>query len=90
MADYLTEWLAEKALTAQDLRGADVALGEKWERWLYEELRRADEVVCVVTSASLASVQHSDMMGDPATVRTTSDVSYTETSFGVRGTRPAE
>lgn len=38
----------------QDLRGG-IAGGEEWEKRLYDELRRVDAVVCVVTSAFLAS-----------------------------------
>lgn len=30
-------------------------MGERWEQWLYNRLRWADTVVCVVTSAYLAS-----------------------------------
>jgi WD40 repeat protein len=39
---------------AQDLRDG-IVVGEEWEQRLHDELRRADAVVCVVTSAYLAS-----------------------------------
>jgi TIR domain len=32
-----------------------IAVGEEWEKRLHEELRRADAVVCVVTSAAVQS-----------------------------------
>ncbi|MGH3913899.1 MAG: TIR domain-containing protein [Pseudonocardiaceae bacterium] len=57
LAGQLHRWLVEaghEVFLAQDLRDG-IALGEEWERQLYEELKRADAVVCVVTSAFLAS-----------------------------------
>ncbi|MGQ0779318.1 MAG: toll/interleukin-1 receptor domain-containing protein [Pseudonocardiales bacterium] len=105
LAWQLQGWLVEvghEVFLAPDLRDG-VALGEEWERRLYAELRRADAMVCVVTSAFLgsqwctaevaiarsrgirllplhaepgvaspllASVQHSDLTGDPVAIRT--------------------
>jgi TIR domain len=57
LADQLHRWLVEaghRVFLALDLRDG-IVLGEEWERRLHEELRRADAVVCVVTSAFLAS-----------------------------------
>lgn len=57
LADQLHRWLVEaghEVFLAPDLRDG-IVLGEEWERRLHEELRWADAVVCVVTSAFLAS-----------------------------------
>jgi hypothetical protein len=35
--------------------GNGIAVGEEWDKRLHERLRWADAVVCVVTSASVAS-----------------------------------
>ncbi|MGH4016870.1 MAG: toll/interleukin-1 receptor domain-containing protein [Pseudonocardiaceae bacterium] len=51
------QWLVDaghEVFLAQDLRDG-IAVGEEWERRLHDELRLADAVVCVVTSASLTS-----------------------------------
>ncbi len=57
LADQLHRWLVEaghEVFLAPDLRDG-IVLGEERERRLHEELRQADAVVCVVTSAFLAS-----------------------------------
>jgi hypothetical protein len=57
MAGEVHRWLAQaghEVFLAQDLRDG-IAVGEQWERRLHERLRWADAVVCVVTSAYLAS-----------------------------------
>jgi WD40 repeat protein len=57
LAGQLHQWLIDdghEVFLAQNLRDG-IAVGEEWERRLHEELRQADAVVCVVTSASLAS-----------------------------------
>ena len=51
------QWLIDaghEVFLAQDLRDG-IAVGEEWEQRLHDELRRADAVICVITSASLAS-----------------------------------
>jgi hypothetical protein len=50
-------WLAHdghEVFLDQDLRDG-IAVGEEWEQRLHERLRWADAVVCLVTSAYLAS-----------------------------------
>ncbi|HEU0088610.1 MAG TPA: TIR domain-containing protein [Pseudonocardiaceae bacterium] len=57
LAREVHQWLIEaghEVFLAQDLRDG-IAVGEEWEPRLHDELRLADAVVCVVTSASLAS-----------------------------------
>lgn len=57
LAGELHRWLVEaghEVFLAQDLRDG-IAVGEQGERRLHERLRWADAVVCVVTSAYLAS-----------------------------------
>jgi energy-coupling factor transporter ATP-binding protein EcfA2 len=56
-ADELHQWLVaegHEVFLAHDLRDGIVA-GEQWRLRLYEKLRWADTVVCVLTSAYLAS-----------------------------------
>ena len=56
-ADRLHQWLdgeRHEVFLDQDLRDG-IALGEEWEQRLHERLRWADAVICVVTSAFLAS-----------------------------------
>ncbi|MGH3929001.1 MAG: toll/interleukin-1 receptor domain-containing protein, partial [Pseudonocardiaceae bacterium] len=57
LAREVHRWLigaGHEVFLAQDLR-AGIAVGEAWERRLHDELRRADAVVCLVTSASVGS-----------------------------------
>jgi energy-coupling factor transporter ATP-binding protein EcfA2 len=57
LADEVRRWLDDdhhEVFLAQDLRGG-IAAGEQWRSRLYERLRWADAVVCMVTSASVAS-----------------------------------
>ena len=57
LAREVHQWLIDaghEVFLAQDLRDG-IAVGEEWEQRLHDELRRADAVLCVVTSASLAS-----------------------------------
>jgi WD40 repeat protein/energy-coupling factor transporter ATP-binding protein EcfA2 len=57
LADQVHRWLTEdghQVFLDQDLNDG-IAVGEEWEQRLYERLRWADAVVCVVTSAYLAS-----------------------------------
>ncbi|HEU0087778.1 MAG TPA: TIR domain-containing protein [Pseudonocardiaceae bacterium] len=57
LAGEVHQWLVDaghEVFLAQDLR-AGIAVGEEWEQRLHDELRLADAVVCVVTSAYLAS-----------------------------------
>jgi hypothetical protein len=57
-ADVVHRWLVgdghEVFLDQEPCDG--IAVGEQWERRLHERLRWADAVVCVVTSAYVASV----------------------------------
>jgi energy-coupling factor transporter ATP-binding protein EcfA2 len=58
VADEVRRWLEadhHEVFLAQDLR-VGIAAGEAWRSRLYERLRWADAVVCVVTSASVASI----------------------------------
>src|SRR4051812_25430332 len=58
MATVVRRWLVadgHKAFLDQDLSDG-LVVGEEWERRLRERLRWADAVVCVLTSAYLASV----------------------------------
>jgi energy-coupling factor transporter ATP-binding protein EcfA2 len=53
LAAEVHQWLVEddhEVFLDQDLRDG-IAAGEEWERRLHEQLRRANVVVCVVTSA---------------------------------------
>ena len=57
LAREVHQWLIDaghEVFLAQDLRDG-IAVGEEWEQRLHDELRRADAVLCVITSASLAS-----------------------------------
>ena len=57
LAHELHRWLVEaghQIFLDQDLRDG-IAVGEEWEQRLHERLRWANAVVCVVTSAYLAS-----------------------------------
>jgi len=57
LAREVHRWLVEaghEVFLAQDLRDG-IAVGEQWEQRLHDELRLADAVVCVLTSAYLAS-----------------------------------
>ena len=57
LATQLHQWLVEavhEVFLAQDLHDG-IAVGEQWEGRLYKELLQADAVVCLVTSAYLAS-----------------------------------
>ena len=57
LAGELHRWLIEaghQVFLDQDLRDG-IAVGEEWEQRLHERLRWANAVVCVVTSAYLAS-----------------------------------
>jgi tetratricopeptide (TPR) repeat protein len=57
LAREVYRWLIEaghEVFLAQDLANG-IAVGEEWEQRLHDELRLTDAVVCVVTSASLAS-----------------------------------
>lgn len=61
-------WLTDdghEVFLDQDLRDG-IAVGEQWEQRLYERLRWADAVVCVVTSAYLASTWCTAEVGMPA------------------------
>ncbi|MBW0008862.1 MAG: toll/interleukin-1 receptor domain-containing protein, partial [Pseudonocardiales bacterium] len=54
---HLHQWLVDEGhemFLDRDLRDG-ISVGEQWERRLHEGLRWADAVVCVVTSAYLAS-----------------------------------
>ena len=56
-AGQLREWLVaegHEVFLDQDLVDG-IRVGEEWEQRLHERLRWADAVVCVVTSAYLAS-----------------------------------
>lgn len=56
-AGRLHRWLVDaghEVFLAHDLRDG-VAVGEEWEQRLYDELRLADAVVCVLSRAYLAS-----------------------------------
>ena len=58
MAAEVRRWLVDdghKAFLDQDLSDG-ILVGEAWERRLHERLRWADAVVCVLTSAYLASM----------------------------------
>ncbi len=57
LAREVHQWLIEaghEVFLARDLRDG-IAVGQEWEQRLHDELRRADAVVCVLTSAYLAS-----------------------------------
>ena len=57
LADEVLGWLAgqgHEVFLDQDLR-ASLAMGELWEQRLFERLRWADAVLCLVTSAYVAS-----------------------------------
>jgi WD40 repeat protein/energy-coupling factor transporter ATP-binding protein EcfA2 len=57
LAGEVHRWLDDdhcEVFLAQDLRGG-IAAGEQWRSRLHERLRAADVLVCVVTSAYLAS-----------------------------------
>ncbi|MGQ0774634.1 MAG: nSTAND1 domain-containing NTPase [Pseudonocardiales bacterium] len=57
LAREVHRWLIDaghEVFLAQDLRDG-IAVGEQWEQRLHDELRGADAVVCVLTSAFLAS-----------------------------------
>jgi TIR domain/AAA ATPase domain len=57
VADEVRRWLEDdhhEVFLAGDLR-AGIAAGEVWRSRLYEQLRWADALVCVVTSVSVAS-----------------------------------
>ncbi|MGH3975679.1 MAG: toll/interleukin-1 receptor domain-containing protein, partial [Pseudonocardiaceae bacterium] len=57
LAREVYRWLVDaghEVFLAQDLRDG-IAVGEEWEQRLHDEPRLADAVVCIVTSASLAS-----------------------------------
>ena len=57
VAARLHRWLVDdghEVFLDRDLRDG-IAVGEEWEQRLHERLRWADAVVCVVTSASVAS-----------------------------------
>jgi Novel STAND NTPase 1/TIR domain len=56
-AGQLHQWLVaerHEVFVDRDLRNG-IPVGEEWEKLLHERLRWADAVVCVVTSASVAS-----------------------------------
>ncbi len=56
-AGQLHQWLVaegHEVFLDQDLRDG-IAVGEEWDKRLHERLRWADAVVCVVTSAAVAS-----------------------------------
>jgi hypothetical protein len=56
-AEQVHAWLADdghEVFLDRDLRDG-IGVGEDWEKRLYERLRWADSVVCVVTSAFAAS-----------------------------------
>ena len=53
VATQLHQWLVDDGhdvFLDQDLRDG-IALGEKWEQRLYERLRWADAVVCLITAS---------------------------------------
>src|SRR5947208_11104040 len=57
-AEDVQAWLVadgHEVFLDRDLRGG-IAVGEEWQQRLHERLRWADAVVCVVTSAYVASV----------------------------------
>src|SRR5918911_938231 len=57
VADVVVGWLraaGDKPFLSPDLRDG-IGVGEDWEQRLYDELRRGDAVVGVVTSSFLAS-----------------------------------
>src|SRR6266540_602062 len=57
VAGEILDWLVDgghEVFLDQDLRDG-IAVGEEWEQRLHERLRWADAVVCVVTSAFVAS-----------------------------------
>ncbi|MGE5694407.1 MAG: toll/interleukin-1 receptor domain-containing protein, partial [Candidatus Sericytochromatia bacterium] len=65
LAGELHRWLVDDGhdvFLDRDLRNG-LAVGEDWEQRLYERLRWADGVVCLVTSAYLASVWCSAEVG---------------------------
>src|SRR5918911_2757101 len=56
-AGQLHQWLdaeGHEVFLDRDLRDG-IAVGEEWDKRLHERLRWADAVVCVVTSAAVAS-----------------------------------
>ncbi|MEU0877448.1 TIR domain-containing protein [Lentzea sp. NPDC005914] len=58
VAADLRRWLVDEGHTVfldRDLRDG-IVVGEEWEQRLYDQLRRADATVCVVTNAYLNSV----------------------------------
>lgn len=58
LADEVHRWLVEdghEAFQDQDLFDG-IRVGDQWEQRLHERLRWADAVVCVLTSAYVASV----------------------------------
>ena len=58
LAGGVTRWLVDgghEVFLDRDARDG-IAVGDRWEQRLYERLRWADAVVCVVTSAYVASV----------------------------------
>ena len=57
MADEVRRWLTadgHEVFLDRDLRDG-ISVGEEWDKRLHERLRWADAVVCVVTSAAVAS-----------------------------------
>jgi WD40 repeat protein len=65
LAGEVRQWLVEahhEVFLAQDLRDG-VAVGAMWEQQLHYELKRADAVVCIVTSAYVASAWCSAEVG---------------------------
>src|SRR5262249_17150172 len=57
VAEEVVEWLREaghEPFLAHDLRNG-IGVGKEWEQRLYEELRRSDAVISIVTSSFLAS-----------------------------------
>jgi hypothetical protein len=65
LADQVLEWLASdghEVFLDSDLR-AGLAVGEQWQARLYERLRWADAVVCLITSAYLGSTWCSAEVG---------------------------
>ena len=68
LADEVHRWLVEdghEVFLDQDLRDG-IVVGEEWEQRLHERLRWADAVVCLLTSAYLASVVVYRRAGDRA------------------------
>ena len=58
LSGQVHEWLVadgHEVFLDRDLRDG-IAVGEEWEQRLHERLRWADAVVCLLTSAYLASV----------------------------------